>query len=917
MRIAAAQRHIPAANSNNRVHRFSADQVIASLQSTADGLTSAEALKRQSEFGPNTILQIDQEPIVVKLLRGFTHFFALILWCGAGIAFFAAWKDPASGMSLLGWAILGVIFINGLFSFWQEYRAEQAIAALQQLIPHRVTALRDGQLVQLPASELVPGDVVALEEGDDVPADCRLIAASGVRVNNATITGESLPQARDLRPSQEDDLIHSKNMLLAGTSVFSGQCQAIIVATGMHTEFGKIARLTQTAPEVLSPLQKEIVRLSRVIASIALAIGILFFLIGCVIGLSFWRNAIFALGIIVALVPEGLLPEVTLALATCSRRMAKRNALIRHLSSVETLGCTTVICTDKTGTLTENHMSVRKVFLAGRWLDEFKEPLLGRLVEAGRRLHEVALNCHDVKTLQKEGKTVLSGDPMEVALVEFARQSGFSPEPFPRLEDIPFDTDRKRQSTLNDTGGSHRLLTKGALELLLPICRNVLTENGEEGLSEAHRAEFLKAQDMMAKGGLRVLAFAVRETEQACPVDRLEANLVLVGLVGLEDPPRAEVPAAIRKCRQAGIKVIMVTGDHPATALAIAREINLVESAHPELITGPQLCQLSDTQLQLLLDAEEIVFARADADQKMRIVNALKRKRQIVCVTGDGVNDAPALKAADIGIAMGLTGTDVARAASDMILADDNFSSIVNAIEEGRAVFANIRKFLTYVLASNIAELIPCLCFVLFRVPLPLTVMQILSVDLGTDLLPALALGVEPPDSEVMGRPPRSSREGLFDLALLARAYLWLGAIVSVGSMAAFFFVLTNGGWHYGQDLASTDTLYLQATTACLTGIICMQAVNSSMCRSERQSLFALGLFSNKLLLFGVAVQLALILFIDYTSSGNAIFKTHAIPLQVWLFILPFMALMTVAEEMRKLMLRRRGRRQMLSANPE
>jgi magnesium-transporting ATPase (P-type) len=408
----------------------------------------------------------------------------------------------------------------------------------------------------------------------------------------------------------------------------------------------------------------------------------------------------------------------------------------------------------------------------------------------------------------------------------------------------------------------------------------------------------------MADRGLRVLAFADRAVPEDEDRGRLEQGLILCGLVGLDDPPRPEVPDAIRKCGEAGIKIIMITGDHPHTALAISREIGLVRSASPKVMTGDEIRRLSDTQLQLAVAAPEIVFARVTADQKMRIVGALQARKEVVAVTGDGVNDAPALKKADVGIAMGLAGTDVAREAADMILMDDNFASIVAAVEEGRAVFDNIRKFLTYILTSNIPEIVPYLAFVLFKIPLPLTIVQILAVDLGTDMLPALALGAEPPNHQVMQRPPRPRTARLLDLPLLVRAYLFLGCLEAVAAMSAFFFILVGGGWSYGQRLSPSDPLYLQATTACLSAIIVMQVVNVFACRDDRASAFLSGLFSNPLILVGIAAEIALILLIDYTPWGNLLFGTAAIPLDVWLFVIPFALGMLALEEGRKWIVR-------------
>jgi magnesium-transporting ATPase (P-type) len=458
-------------------------------------------------------------------------------------------------------------------------------------------------------------------------------------------------------------------------------------------------------------------------------------------------------------------------------------------------------------------------------------------------------------------------------------------------------------STVHRAPQGRTLYCKGAPEAVLPLCKDVLAAAGTEPLAPGLRERFINAQEEMAAAGLRVLALACRRLPDDAGPEYREEELTLAGLVGLEDPPRPEVPAAIGKCRAAGVTVIMVTGDHPHTALAIAREIDLARN--PAVITGDQLRRMSDTQLQLALDAREILFARVTADQKLRIVEALRRKQHVVAVTGDGVNDAPALKRAHIGIAMGVVGTDVAREAADMILLDDNFASIVNAIEEGRAVFQNIRKFLTYILTSNIPEIVPYLAFVLARIPLPLTIIQILAVDLGTDMLPALALGAESPDPRAMQVPPRGRNERLLDWPLFARAYLFLGVMEAVAAMAAFFFVLDRGGWRYGEMLGRADPLYLQATTACLAAIVVTQVVNVFLCRHPRESAFAFGPAGNRLILWGIAVELALILLIAYTPFGNTIFGTAYIGPEVWLFTLPFAAAMLVLEEARKLFVRR------------
>ena len=883
-----------------KIHQLSPGEALKSLKSSHDGLSQNEALRRLKEFGPNQIDKVPPESLLISFLKEFIHFFALILWLAAGLAFFADYRQPGEGMGTLGYAILGVIVINGLFAFWQQFRAERAVAALEKLLPHYVKVLRDNNIGLILATHLVPGDVILLQEGDNVSADCRIIEAFSLRVNNATVTGESMPKARDAEPSSEEDLLHGRNTLLAGTSVVSGEGRAVVFATGMHTEFGKIAHLTQTTSSGSSPLQLEITRLSRIVVAIAFSLGVAFFFIGQVIGLSFWENFIFAIGIIVALVPEGLLPTLTLALAMSTQRMAKRNALIRHLPSVEALGSATVICTDKTGTLTQNRMEINKLYVNGQIITRFEAKRQPELAKVYRRFFEDALLCHNLKETVIAGKPEFLGDPMEIALVRLAKTCLGETISYPKINEVPFDTDRKRLSTVHQTTDGPVLYCKGALEMLLPLCTHVQLGEKIVPVNVDIQQAFINALEKMASEGLRVLAFAWRELKVGHDVGSEEHDLILSGLVGLEDPPRPEVPDAIQKCHEAGIKVIMVTGDHPHTALAIGRQIGQIQSETPVIITGEQLRRLSETQLRLALDAPDIIFARVGADQKMRIVSALKKMNHIVAVTGDGVNDAPALKMADIGIAMGIMGTDVAKESADMILLDDNFASIVAAIEEGRAVYDNIRKFLSYILTSAVPELVPYLFFALFNIPLPLTIIQILAVDLGTDMLPALGLGANPPAQGIMTRPPKGRNERLLNWPLLLRAYLFLGLLEASAAMTAYYLVLHNGGWAWGEALGIHDTLYQQATTACLASIIIMQIVNVFLCKTPDRTLFGSAIFSNRLILWGVILEITLILVIIYTPWGQMIFGTAPFPLSVWLFMLPFGVAMLLLEEMRK-----------------
>jgi sodium/potassium-transporting ATPase subunit alpha len=887
------------------IHQLPLDAAFSMLRSTPAGLSSMDAGARQVEFGSNRIERLAQVSLARRFAAQFTHFFAVMLWVAAVLAFIADLQTPDQGMATLAIAIVAVIIVNGAFSFWQEYRAEETMAALQRLLPHQVRAQRDGAIVLIASESVVPGDVILLSAGDTVPADCRLVEAFGVRVNNATVTGEARAVSRDASTGTDSDLLRSRNVLLAGTSVTAGETKALVFATGMHTVFGGIARLTQTTSDVPSPLQTEIATLSRLIACLALAIGLVVFVIGGFAGLPTRVGLVFSIGIIVANVPEGLLPTVTLAMAMAARRMAQRHTLVRHLPSVEALGSATVICTDKTGTLTQNRMDARAIYVPDRTVsvDEATHP---EFAATHRYLFECAAHCHDLKRAGSGTDSRWIGDPMELALFHLAEAAG-QHHVLPRVDEVPFEPERKRLVTVHRTPEGAVLFIKGAPEELLVRACWIDRGGHPEPLTDQPRTAFARASTEMADRGLRVLALAYRVLPDNYTMATAETDLVLSALIGFEDPPRPEVPAAVRRCRDAGIRVVMVTGDHPHTALAVAREIGLVRSQAPRVVTGDDLASMSDTAIQLALDAPELVCARVTADQKLRVVKAFQRKRHIVAVTGDGVNDAPALRAADVGIAMGVTGTDVAREASDVVLLDDNFASIVDGIEEGRAVFDNIRKFLTYILTSNIPELVPYLAFAFAGVPLALTITQILAVDLGTDMVPALGLGAEPPDRRVMERPPRRQEDRLLTAGLLARAYLFLGSCQAIAAMAAFFFVLFGAGWHWGEPLPPNAQAYRQGTTACLTAIVLMQIVSVHLCRSEHRSMASLSPFSNQLITAGIVTEIVAILLIDYTAAGNALFGTASIGPGPWLIVAPFALATVLLEEARKGLVRAPG----------
>jgi sodium/potassium-transporting ATPase subunit alpha len=864
-----------------KIPALSQEEVFLHLLSSPQGLSTEEATRRRREYGSNEIKEAAGPSVFAKLSAHFTHFLALLLWFAAALCFISEYLHPGEGLLRLGIAIVAVILINAGFTFVQEYRTEKAIEELRKMLPHKVGVVRDGADQEIDAADVVPGDLILLREGDKVPADARLVQANRLTVNKALLTGESEPGLLNDNSCPEDQ--EPANLVFAGTLIVGGSGKAVVFATGMATEFGKIARITGRVVEEANPLQVEITRVTRTISIIAAGAGSVFFLIGMLAGRGFWANFLFAIGIIIANVPEGLLPTVTLSLAMASRRMARRNALVKSLNAVEALGSVDVICTDKTGTLTLNRMTVRDFWSPG---EETMACTVARL-------------CNNVS----ETPEGIKGDPTETALYQYGVDCGGKVGE--RLAENPFDPERKRMATLHRIEGRLFVLIKGAGEAVLPLCSTVRKEGRHVAVDPATLLELKEKEQALAAQGLRVMALAFRELAQLPAGALPEDDAVFAGFMGLIDPVRPEVPEALQSCRSAGIRVIMLTGDSAPTAKAIARQIGLVEG-EPVVIEGKQCATMPDETLRRALQQEELIFARMSPQNKMHVVSLLMEGGHRVAVTGDGVNDAPALKKAHVGVAMGLQGTGVAREAADIVLLDDNFASIVHAIEEGRAVFQNIRNFITYIFASNIPEAVPFLCYVLFGIPLPLTIMQILAVDLGTDMVPALALGSERPSPDIMQRPPRAENEHLLNKEVLLRSYCFLGVLEAAAGMSAYLYVMYRGGWRWPEPQAPTTELYLQATTACLAGIIVTQIANAFTCRSPVVPVSRLGFLSNRLLLAGIAFELLLAMLIIYTPFGNALFACASIPLDVWLLMIPFAILLFLLDEGRKHLRRRR-----------
>jgi magnesium-transporting ATPase (P-type) len=901
------------------------EAVYQELDTSKEGLSPEEVDKRLKKYGLNQIEEVKQKPIIFKFLANLYQILALLLWGASILAFI-------SGTPQLGFAIIAVIIINAIFSFWQEYEAEKAVAALKKILPSRAKVIRQGATVEILASQLVPGDILVLEEGDNISADARLVEAFQMKVDSSTLTGESKPIRKITDPELEDNktIIESFNMVLAGTSVASGSGKAIIFATGVKTEFNKIASLTQDVKEEASPLQKQLARLTKIIALIAILMGVtLFFLNIYIVELPLSVAFLFAIGLTVANVPEGLLPTVTLALAASVKKMVGKNALIKRLSSVETLGSTNIICTDKTGTLTKNQMTVRKIWIPYDVIDVTGagyEPNGEFLQDGGDVCHKdvrelkllmrSATFANDAKLVEpsKPGeKWKILGDPTEASLLVAARKNGFDWESElkknPRVFELPFDSIRKSMSSIHRTESKQVAYVKGAPKKIIQLSNEISVEGKVIPFTEEAKIQTIQEHDKLAASGLRILGMAYKNL----PVDFedykpeiVENDMIFLGMMAMQDPPRPEVLPAVKDCHRAGIRIIMITGDYGLTARSIAREVGIVGD-NCSIVKGKELTEMSDEEIKELLKTNDsVIFARAVPEHKMRIAAVLEDMDEIVAMTGDGVNDAPALRKADIGVAMGITGTDVAKEASDMILIDDNFATIVSAIKEGRTIYENIRKFITYIFAHETAEIIPFILMVIFKIPLPITVMQILAIDLGTDTLPALALGMGPSESDVMDRPPRSRSERLLNFGVIWRGYIFLGLIEAALVMSGYFWVLFAGGWQLGQSLPFTDPLYLEATTMVFAGIVTSQIGNLLGCQTTRTSTFKVGVFKNKWIIRGILFEVAVVLSIVYIPYLQSIFGTTGLGIYQWLYLISFIPIMFFAEELRKYVFRRR-----------
>lgn len=867
-------------DTNTRFAKEELEEVFEELGTTQGGLSDEEVAVRQKKYGLNLLSEVKQESIILLFLKNFTSLMAILLWVGGFVAI-------VSNSLELGLAIWMVNVINGIFSFIQEYRASQATQALKKMLPSYSRVLRKSSEEKVLSEQLVPGDIVLIEEGDCISADGRLIKTTDLQVNQSALTGESNPIYKDnnVENYQSKTLIECDNMVFAGTTVSSGSATMVVTAIGMQTQFGQIADLTQGMKSEKSPLQRELDRLTKQISIISITVGIIFFLAA-----TFF-------------VKEPVSKSF------------------------------------KTGTLTQNEMTVNHLWQNGK---SYQVTGLGYAPEGQilfegdnicfgnsdrgdlEKLIRFAHLCSNAQVLppndDRSTYTVL-GDPTEACLNVLLEKSGINIQEnrkfAPRLKELPFDSVRKRMTTIHSLGGDEKdkkiSITKGAPKEILDLSDYVLSDGKVIPLNKEERNKIQLANDTFAKDGLRVLAVSYCDIEgfskEQWTQENLEQHMVFIGLIAMSDPPREGVREAIDKCHAASIRIIMVTGDYGLTALSIAKNIGIIRNDDAKVISGLELSEMTDSQLKKELSGE-VVFARVAPEQKYRVVTILQEMGEVVAVTGDGVNDAPALKKSDIGVAMGVTGTDVAKESADMILTDDHFASIVHAVEEGRAVYQNIKKFLTYIFNSNTPEAVPSAFFLFSKgfIPLPLTVMQILAVDLGTDMLPALGLGVEPPETDVMNRPPRRLTDRLLDKGLLIKSFLWYGTIESVLAMGGFFWAhyLRYGNFTF---FVANGIPYREATTMTLGAIIFSQIGMVMNSRTSYQSIKTLSIFGNKLINFGIIMEILAFLVLVYVPLFHNLFNTASLGLSHWLYLISCPFIMIGLDEVRKLFSSRKNKR--------
>ena len=882
------------------------DEVLQALDAKVEGLSQEEAQKRLQEFGLNELKKEKRKSPIRLFFEQFTDILIIILLIATLLSF-------AVGEVYDAIVIIAIVIACAVLGFTQEYKAEKALEALKKMTAPTATVLRDGKQLQLQTQNVVPGDILLLYTGDKVSADARLIEAMNMKTDEAPLTGESTPVNKDVKPLHEETPVSDRrNVVFTGTVVVYGRGKAVVTSTGMSTEFGKIAKMVQVTEEEETPLERRMAHVGKWLGILSVAVCLFVGVLGIIRGREIPEMVLWGISLAVAAVPEALPAVVTGALAVGMYRMARENSIVRRLPAVETLGCTSVICSDKTGTMTKGEMTVQRIYVNGKSLKItgvgyepqgeflFEDKKLNPTKE--KELHallKAATLCNDAKLEKEEGKWMVKGDPTEGALVVTSAKAALWKQEIekeePRINEIPFSSERKRMTTIHEAHGKSKIAyMKGAPEIVLEKCKKVYTNGKAHKLTDEIRREILVVIEAMAIQALRNLGFAYKELPEFTTSlnEEDEKDFVFLGIMGMIDPPREEVKEAIYMCRKAGIKVVMVTGDHKLTAVAVAKELNLVGESEKEegrVLTGAELDKLSDEEFEKVVE-NVVIYARVSPEHKVRIVKALRKKGYICAMTGDGVNDAPALKRADIGVAMGITGTEVTKEASDMVLADDNFATIVRAIKEGREIYDNIKKYLTYLLRCNIMEILVMFIIMmiapepLFEMPsdmvppaIALTTIQILWVNLTTDGLPALALGVDPGDPDLMERKPRDPKESIFTRDV--KIYL--------SAVPVLMTVLLLGGYLFYQPWVSKDSL-IEARTQLFTALILMELVNAVNARSLKYTVFKVGPFKNKFLWIAILSSLGLQLMVLYTPALHSLFDVTYPGLFDWAVAIAF-----------------------------
>ncbi len=874
------------------------------------GLTASEVAKLQLKYGVNELVGRPPVPLWHKFLAQFTDLLVLILIVAGLLSLFSGEMADAV-------VILSIVFLNAVIGFVQEFKTERALVALKNMTAPEARVLRAGVEAIIPARELVPGDIIFLEEGMKVPADARLIDANELKVEQAALTGESVPVHKTTKHTAE----RFGDMVLSGTNIASGSGRAIVLRIGMETEFGKVAKLTTETTKDESPLTKEMQTIGAFVGKVSLVISAILVGVGILQGRDLVESVLFAVAVAVAAVPEGLPVTITAALALGVRRLAKQKALMRQLRSVETLGVTTVICSDKTGTLTENQMTVVKGWLFGHREFEITgsgynptdgSVQLDQTHKDAQLLFNIADRCNESKLVEGNNPDTsaeedwhILGDPTEGALKVVARKFGIVEQFDKPLKDFPFDSERKRMSMVFSQQHHKAVVyAKGAPEHLLERCTHYLDGEQVKILTPELKKKILTKNNNLAAQALRVLALAYREIESRAVInltpETAEKKLIFVGLLGMIDPPRPAVQHAVELCSKAGIRITIITGDNGITAQAIAKDLKIANAKTP-VVSGDELAKLSEPALKKLLrDNSNLIFARMQPADKLRIVNAYKSLNEIVAVTGDGVNDAPALKRADIGISMGRTGTDVTKEAASMVLVDDSFASIVAAVKEGRQVYANMRKFVLYIFSCNVGELFVIFTAIILAVPAPLTAILILLVDLGTDVLPSLALGVDPSEPDIMQRPPRDPKARMLTVKFVWH-FLWLGVVIGSIVIGGYFYALTEAGWVWGEVLAGDSFVQQHAATFAFATLVIIQLFNAFNFRSESHSIASSRIKVNLALWGATLISVLLVIAVVEIPFLQTYLGTTSLSPMEWGIVTALAASVVVVEELRKI----------------